>query len=201
MPKGIPGRPSCSIEGCDQPHESRGWCARHYRRWLAHGDPLWAVRTRGTPVERFWKKVSKDGPVPAQRPEIGPCWVWEGTITPKGYGQLWVSTRTSLAHRFAYELLVGPIPEGLTIDHLCHNDSGCRGGNDCPHRRCVNPAHLEAVPAGVNAQGRNGPAMRRPGKRQDSLSAWSPLRRGEHAGKDRREWQPKPRVSHMSSRT
>lgn len=55
------------------------------------------------------------------------------------------------AHRLSYELYVGPIPEGLQIDHTCHNaDESCKGGSSCLHRRCVNPAHLEAVTQFVN---------------------------------------------------
>ena len=42
-----------------------------------------------------------------------------------------------------YELVVGPIPEGMTIDHRCHDRASCSGGPACLHRRCVNPAHLE----------------------------------------------------------
>ena len=64
------------------------------------------------------------------------CWLWTRAVTgkpPKDYGQLWFKKQRSLAHRFAYETLVGPIPEGLTIDHLCRR------------ARCVNPDHLEPV--------------------------------------------------------
>lgn len=86
--------------------------------------------------ERFWSRVHKtDG-----------CWLWLGGGTPNGYGRFRVSDGQVGPHRFAYELLVGPIPEGLQIDHECHNiavDQGlCAGGWACPHRRCVNPAHL-----------------------------------------------------------
>jgi len=60
------------------------------------------------------------------------CWLWIGA-TARGYGQIWVDGRTQPAHRIAYELLVGPIPEGLQLDHLCRV------------RHCVNPEHLEPV--------------------------------------------------------
>lgn len=68
-----------------------------------------------------------------------------------------------LAHRVAYEDLVGPIPDDLCLDHTCHT-TACVLGNNCPHRRCVNPAHLEPVTSEVNARrgltGRVGGAKR-----------------------------------------
>lgn len=71
------------------------------------------------------------------------CWPWPGSVTAKGYG---VTSDGRQAHVVAYERGVGPVPFGLEIDHNCHNlDSDCPGGIVCMHRRCVNPAHLEAV--------------------------------------------------------
>jgi HNH endonuclease len=96
-------------------------------------------------AERLWAKVDKNGPVPAHRPELGPCWLWTGKAEARGHGQIMLNYHHQGTHRVAYELVVGPIPEGYDLDHLCHNDSGCPGGNSCPHRRCVNPAHLQPV--------------------------------------------------------
>src|SRR4051812_41628217 len=90
--------------------------------------------TRKRPPEvRFWEKVEKEGAVPADRPSLGPCWEWTA-FKLRGYGQFspWKGLLCR-AHRYAYELLVGPIPEGHELDHLCRN------------RGCVNPAHLEPV--------------------------------------------------------
>ncbi|MEV5629135.1 HNH endonuclease signature motif containing protein [Micromonospora tulbaghiae] len=75
---------------------------------------------------------------------IDACWMWRGHRSADNYGVF--GRGGNRAHRIAYELMVRPIPEGLNIDHLCHNvDTACPGGASCQHRLCVNPAHLEAV--------------------------------------------------------
>lgn len=86
--------------------------------------------SRTDPLWRFWKKVQK----------TESCWLWIGAISGgTGYGSFMNRDQIHLgAHRFAYEALVGTIPSGMTIDHLCRV------------RRCVNPAHLEAVPIAEN---------------------------------------------------
>lgn len=96
--------------------------------------------------ERFWSKVNKEGSAPEHRPELGPCWLWTAGLR-KGYGQFHVKRRKQPAHRYAWNLLVGPIPEGLEPDHLCRV------------RACVKaianeqgPAHLEPVTRGENAR-------------------------------------------------
>ena len=61
------------------------------------------------------------------------CWEWVGPKDRDGYGKAHSEGRTLVAHRAAYEVLVGPIPAGLTLDHLCRN------------RACINPTHLEPV--------------------------------------------------------
>lgn len=74
------------------------------------------------PEDRFWRRVTP----------TGFCWLWDGFIMPNGYGQFPLVTpkRHVYAHRWAYEALVAPIPEGMVIDHLCRV------------RACVNPDHL-----------------------------------------------------------
>lgn len=77
------------------------------------------------------------------------CWLWRGHTTDEGYGVFGKSGQG--AHRAAYELMVREIPEGMSVDHTCHNhDESCPGGVGCRHRMCVNPNHLEAVTQGVN---------------------------------------------------
>jgi hypothetical protein len=163
---------TCSVDGCDKAAKARSWCGMHWYRWRTHGDVNWepsrvtectvggctsAPSSRGlcqkhywrlkrtgttsdrrTPVvdyvARFWAKVDRRGP--------DECWLWNGTILSSGYGQFWCPPKKRLVHRFAYELAVGPIPDGLTIDHV-----KARG---CAHLNCVNPAHLEPVTMAVN---------------------------------------------------
>ena len=67
-----------------------------------------------------------------KEPRTG-CWLWNGTLTWGGYGQISRNGRNTTAHRAMWKHLRGPIPPGMTIDHLCLT------------RRCVNPAHLEVV--------------------------------------------------------
>lgn len=78
-------------------------------------------------LERFMRKVDKQD-----------CWLWTGGLTHDGYGRFYRGlidgvNRFTIASRFAYEALVGPIPDGLQVDHLCRV------------RRCVNPAHLRLL--------------------------------------------------------
>lgn len=82
-----------------------------------------------------------------------PCKPWGGRLNDQGYG----TDGQKLAHRTAYEREVGPIPAGMTIDHLCHSlDPTCPGGKTDPHRACTESTHLEPVPHGTNVRrGRN----------------------------------------------
>ena len=86
------------------------------------------------------------------------CWAWTGSGTTGGYGRFWAGKRSYQAHRFAYELWVGAIPPGMTLDHLCHSSSDCPGG-ECRHRKCVNPDHLEPVTASENVRRKYGTGL------------------------------------------
>ena len=86
------------------------------------------------------------------------CWIWTGKVSKQGYGMV----AGLFAHRLAYEVFVGPIPSPLVIDHTCHDPDTCVNGDACPHRRCVNPAHMEVVTQRENwLRGAKGLAYRR----------------------------------------
>jgi hypothetical protein len=131
---------TCSVQGCEKPTKARGWCTMHWTRWSRHGDPLWEPPTSEA---RFWSYVDKNGPdgIHSQTSEnLGPCWLWITPTGTGGYGRLKVDGVLVKAHRFAYELLVGPIPPGLELDHLCRVPA------------CTNPAHLEPVTSAENTR-------------------------------------------------
>ena len=97
---------------------------------------------------RFWAKV-KLGPVPAHRPDLGPCWEWTAGRYGNGYSKFWWQGREHPAHRVAYQTLVGPIAPGLESDHLCRVHV------------CVRASHIEPVTRLVNTMRGNLPAINR----------------------------------------
>ena len=90
-------------------------------------------------LARFWAKIDRNGPIPAHRPDLGPCFLWTRSLTV-GYGRLRIHPYGRfLAHRLAYAIAHGrDIPVGLELDHLCRE------------RRCCNASHLEAVTTRIN---------------------------------------------------
>lgn len=90
---------------------------------VRHQESEFTMRSNPTIEERFWAKVDRtEG-----------CWLWTAWKSYAGYGLFKLDGKQVKAHRFAYELLVGPIPDGLQLDHLCRI------------RNCVYPTHLEPV--------------------------------------------------------
>lgn len=77
---------------------------------------------RASTLDRFVKKVSFDG-----------CWNWKASKDNDGYGNFWFKSKIYLAHRASYEMFVGSIQDGMTLDHICRN------------RSCVNPNHLRQM--------------------------------------------------------
>jgi HNH endonuclease len=143
----------CEVEGCAKPNEKyRKMCAMHRSRLYVYGDLHY--RRPSTLAERFAVKVPS-------RVE-GECWHFMGTITSGGYGLITDFDKNRMAHRVAYEMWVGPIPDGMDVDHICHNEAyakgECLGGSGCLHRRCCNPDHLEAVTSGTNTRRGGSPS-------------------------------------------
>ena len=117
----------CSIPSCGRKHYGLGLCDPHYKRRRRGQDMSFPIG------DRFWSAIDKNGP--------GGCWLWTGAKSERGYGVL----NKIYAHRIAYELLVGPIPPNLEIDHLCRVHA------------CVYPRHLEAVPHKENLRRGHSP--------------------------------------------
>ena len=124
-------RISRSLSGCESLEDSF-----QTRAIAALGREL-----RLTDLDRYWSKVTKDGPLPA----IGtlaegssPCWGWSGFINRPGYGMLGFARRSIGAHRVSYLIHVADLLPGLEVDHLCVNPV------------CSNPEHLEQVGPSVN---------------------------------------------------
>ena len=89
----------------------------------------------------FWKKVSK----------TESCWLWQASKDSKGYGQVRLGARPGklkYVHRLSYEMLVGPIKDGMVIDHLCKVPN------------CLNPEHLEQVTQAENVRRGKGNGYR-----------------------------------------
>lgn len=76
------------------------------------------------------------------------CWTWHNHTLGQGYPHVGFEGRNVAVHRLVYEDRHGEIPDGMVIDHICHDPATCPGGHNCPHRSCCNPAHLQlATPA------------------------------------------------------
>jgi hypothetical protein len=140
---------TCLIDDCHKPPKGRGWCSAHYERWRKYGDPL---ATFLPPVELRWQSQ-----VAIQAPG---CWIWTGPVNVYGYGRFRVRDGRGLseiAHRAVWQLIVGPIPNDLSLDHLCRV------------KRCVNPDHLEPVTHAENCRRGHSPGAR---ARRDNRCKW-----------------------------
>jgi hypothetical protein len=85
-------------------------------------------------LARFFKYVRKGA-------DPGDCWMWTGGAFSTGYGAFGLRGKTRHSHRVSYRIHIGNTRKHL--DHTCHDPATCAGGVECPHRRCVNPAHLK----------------------------------------------------------
>lgn len=120
----------CSIDGCEAKVIARGWCTKHYQRWLRLGSAEAVVQIRGNDEARFFSYVD-------QRPNG--CWLWTGGRNGP-YGKFNVAGRTVGAHVFSYELEHGPVPVDLQLDHF-----------RCDTPLCVHPDHVRPTTARENS--------------------------------------------------
>jgi len=128
--------PPCTVEGCMNPGNvgGFGWCTKHLQRNKRHGNPLTTSRIVGDDVARFWSYVDLDGPIPDYAPDLGPCWIWTGSLSADGYAVMGIVGGSPYMARWSYERFVEPIAPGLEPDHLCRVPA------------CVNfERHLEPV--------------------------------------------------------
>lgn len=129
----------CSQDGCTRLVDgktARGLCKLHYDRFLKHGSAAYMPPTAD---ERFWAKVNKDGPIPAFKLELGPCWLWLAHHD-RSHRPRFIEPGSKLI--WAYHYLVGKPPKGLEWDHLCANPG------------CVRPEHLQLVTRQENSRRR-----------------------------------------------
>lgn len=123
----------CSIEGCTKRVHCRQMCNAHYLQWRQTADRS-EIGQWKDPEYRF-HRATRWGRPSSHRPDLGPCLLYIGADNGNGYGQFTYPNgkKNGYAHRYAWERANGPIPAGLTVDHLCRV------------RRCVNAAHMELV--------------------------------------------------------
>lgn len=137
----------CKVTGCTWVGLTvrRGWCPKHYKRWVSTGDPT-GLRRRENGAEPYASIIFYGW----DRYGLEECLLYRGAVNGLGYGNVSDGGGSSVsAHRVAYEKWHGPVPVGMVLDHECHNRAAlrgeCDGGSGCVHRRCVNPGHLAPV--------------------------------------------------------
>lgn len=110
----------CSVEECGRPYLAKGLCSRHYQQAAYEPHP----RTWPTLKDKIESRLDKSGD----------CWLWTGATDTGGYGLISYKGRRCLkVHRAYLEAIGQPVPDGLTVDHLCRVHG------------CCNPDHLEVV--------------------------------------------------------
>jgi len=130
---------------------------------------------RGLPVkDRIIYRLAKAGI------DLDPekCWPWPGARSKAGYGRIASDPEgDTYVHRIMFRECVGPIPDGAEVDHRCHNDDPhCVDGDDCLHRPCANPGHLEATTRPENARRRRLDVR---GVKCTTGHLWEPHRNGQ----------------------
>ena len=153
----------CKIEGCEAPNRSKGYCSKHYTRLRRHGDPNHVERD----LSHRKAGLTLEQKLDAYSEWEGQCLVWTNHLL-RGYGRVVDKGRHWVAHRAAYSVHKGPIPEDHEIDHICGN------------RACINPDHLEAVTRSEH--------NRRETERR--LLSWDTCKAGLHPYPENRTYEP-----------
>ena len=116
----------CTVDGCDRPKYSRGWCHKHYRQWHRTGSPYPTMRPSNQSLEDTVAHVL------AHAVEDNGCKIWIKGRTKHGYARIKFGGRMRLTHAVVAERYLGPCPPGLEVMHRC--ERGTDG--------CVTPDHL-----------------------------------------------------------
>lgn len=111
----------CQAAGCAMPERAKGYCNRHYQRWLRNGAPV-----KQDYYERLRRRLANK----TSAPNADGCMLWLGAKAHFGHGIIVVHGKKRHAHRVSWGVHCGPIPEGMVVCHRC----------DVP--ACVNPDHL-----------------------------------------------------------
>ncbi len=106
----------CSIDGCNIIHKAQGYCSKHYQRIKKNGFNK-SSNFDYSIIQRFYLKTKRNH-------ETG-CLDWTGSCLPKGYGNCTIKGKWVRSHRAIYELINGPIPNGLHCLHKCDNPRCC----------------------------------------------------------------------------
>lgn len=130
--------PKCSVNTCEASAVARGLCSAHHKRWLKSGDlqentPV--LERHSSPFKSFLSRIKR----------VNGHLLWTGVRNGAGYGRISVNGKKIYAHRYTWEQINGPIPEGMEIDHICHTP------------QCVEISHLRLASRPSNGANMSGP--------------------------------------------
>lgn len=141
---------TCSIGNCVNDSHARGLCQTHYSRWR-----------KGSPMDTPIRQLNSDpeGSFKTRTTRQGSCLIWTGAETDTGYGIIWAGGKLTRAHRYAWERVNGPIPAGMSIDHMCFNKKCCEVGHLrlATHKQNTEhtPGAREGNPSGIRGVHKN----------------------------------------------